>query len=209
MRPWILLTVVALAVLLACERRGLRPGVWVAKPLASAGFLAAALAAGALGSGYGRMVLAALILSWLGDVFLLARGSRPAFVAGLGSFLAAHLAYATAFLVRGVHPTPLALGAVALLPAAGIAWRWLAPHVPGGLRLPVVAYVLVITAMAALALGTLAAPWRPGVPLGALLFYVSDLAVARERFVAPSFWNRAWGLPCYYAAQLVLASTVA
>ena len=49
-----------------------------------------------------------------------------------------------------------------------------------------------------------------GAPLlaGALGFFVSDLAVARERFVAKSFSNKLWGLPLYYAAQLVLAGTV-
>jgi len=41
---------------------------------------------------------------------------------------------------------------------------------------------------------------------GALMFLVSDLAVARDRFVAQGFINRLWGLPLYYAAQLVLAS---
>jgi uncharacterized membrane protein YhhN len=44
--------------------------------------------------------------------------------------------------------------------------------------------------------------------VGALLFYVSDLAVARNRFVAPGFANRAWGLPAYYAGQMLLASTL-
>jgi hypothetical protein len=40
------------------------------------------------------------------------------------------------------------------------------------------------------------------------MFYLSDLAVARERFVSSTFWNRAWGVPLYFGAQLVLASTV-
>jgi hypothetical protein len=44
--------------------------------------------------------------------------------------------------------------------------------------------------------------------VGALLFFVSDLAVARDRFVSPGFANAAWGLPLYYAATLVLAATV-
>lgn len=43
---------------------------------------------------------------------------------------------------------------------------------------------------------------------GAALFYLSDLAVARHRFVAPGPENKLIGLPLYYAAQLILASTV-
>jgi hypothetical protein len=41
------------------------------------------------------------------------------------------------------------------------------------------------------------------------MFYVSDLAVARQRFVAQSWTNKLWGLPLYFGAQLVLAATVA
>jgi hypothetical protein len=33
--------------------------------------------------------------------------------------------------------------------------------------------------------------------------------VARDRFVSHQFVNRAWGLPLYYAAQLLLATTPA
>ena len=40
---------------------------------------------------------------------------------------------------------------------------------------------------------------------GAVLFFASDLGVARDKFVAPGFPNRAWGLPAYYAGQLLIA----
>lgn len=43
---------------------------------------------------------------------------------------------------------------------------------------------------------------------GAVLFYLSDLAVARDRFVKSSFLNRALGLPTYYLGQLLLAFTI-
>jgi uncharacterized membrane protein YhhN len=45
--------------------------------------------------------------------------------------------------------------------------------------------------------------------IGAVAFYLSDLAVARNRFVAPGVANRLWGLPLYYLAQLMLAWSVA
>jgi len=44
--------------------------------------------------------------------------------------------------------------------------------------------------------------------LGALLFLLSDLAVARDRFVAPVFINRVWGLPMYFCGQLLFAFSV-
>ena len=49
---------------------------------------------------------------------------------------------------------------------------------------------------------------RLGLYAGAALFYLSDLAVARQRFVAPGFENKLIGLPLYYAGQLLLASAV-
>ena len=46
------------------------------------------------------------------------------------------------------------------------------------------------------------------VAAGALLFYVSDLAVARHRFVKAELLNRAIGLPLYYAGQVLIAMSV-
>jgi uncharacterized membrane protein YhhN len=201
------LTLGSLAALLFAERRGSRAGVWLAKPLASAGFLWAALAAGALDSGYGRAVLAALALSFLGDVLLIP-DSRKSFLVGLVSFLLGHVAFAFAFAARGLSPAWVgaALPLVAL--AVVLALRWLGPHVEPSMRVPVRAYVMVISAMVLAAAGTVGAAGRPSILVGALAFYVSDLAVARQRFVAKTFWNKSWGLPLYYGAQLILASTV-
>jgi len=75
------------------------------------------------------------------------------------------------------------------------------------MKAPVYGYMAVISAMLVSAAG--AAPSDPAIFAGAALFYVSDLCVARERFVTPGFANGALGLPLYFAAQLVLAGTVA
>ena len=50
MTTFVLITVTALAVVLAAERRGLEGVQWIAKPVASWGFVAAALSLGAAGS---------------------------------------------------------------------------------------------------------------------------------------------------------------
>jgi uncharacterized membrane protein YhhN len=68
----------------------------------------------------------------------------------------------------------------------------------------VIAYIAVISTMLAAAAGTRV----PLIAVGALAFYFSDLSVARDRFVAPGFINRAWGLPLYYGAQLLLGWSV-
>ncbi len=42
----------------------------------------------------------------------------------------------------------------------------------------------------------------------ALSFYVSDVFVARDRFLKEEFINRLVGLPMYYAGQFLLAFSV-
>ncbi len=203
---WVGLTLAALAGLLLAERA--ESGTWVRrlKPLASIGFLGWALHNGAFESSYGRSIFAGLVLSWFGDVFLMSKRSSW-FLAGLVAFLAAHLAYIVAF--AGLEPswTRVAIAAAAL---GIIAWRvrrWLRPNLPESMKRPVDGYILVITTMVATAYGAWSSGASSVMLLGAVAFYLSDLSVARERFVAPAFINRLWGLPMYYVAQLLLGST--
>ena len=206
---WVVATGIAVVALLVAESRDFRPGVFVAKPAASTGFILVALASGAADSTYGCWVLAALAFSWLGDVLLIPRGARAAFLGGLVAFLLGHLLYAVGFAELGLDGAWLAVAALLVLGAATGALRWLNPHVEGEMVWPVRAYVVVISLMVVSAAG---ATGHTGVGLvlaGAVLFYVSDLAVARERFVAQTFTNRLWGLPTYYGGQVLLALSVA
>lgn len=179
----------------------LRPA---AKFASSAGFVLVAVVGGATGSAYGRWVLVALVLSAIGDLLLLGATTRT-FLAGLGAFLVAHLAYIGAFAVRGLEPAAAVLALGALTAPALVVVRWLWPHVPHRLRIPVAVYATVITLMVAAAVGTAANLATGTIPLAAIAFYLSDLAVARERFRAPGFVNKLWGLPLYYIAQYVFA----
>ncbi len=197
----------AVAALVGSEWRGWRPGVFVAKPLASAGVIALAWTQGASGSSYGRVLLAGLVLCALGDVLLIPKGARAAFLGGLVSFLLGHVAFAIAFGLRAFAAAAAAGMALLLAPAAGAALRWLGPHVPRSLVWPVRSYVFVISAMVAAAAGAALGSGAPVLLLGALSFFVSDLAVARERFVVSSPWNKVWGLPLYYAGTGLLAAT--
>jgi uncharacterized membrane protein YhhN len=203
-------TVVLVLGLMGAEYRESQAGKWLFKPLASAGFLWAAVEAGAAHHLVGQIMLVGFALGWLGDVLLIPHDKR-AFLAGLVAFLLGHVAFVAAFVVRGLDP---ALTGGVLLPlalVAAVVLKWLWPSL-GRMRGPVVAYVAVICAMVATAVGTAlgvsASVGRPPSGLllvGALLFFVSDLAVARNRFVLPGFVNRAWGLPAYYGGQLLLA----
>jgi uncharacterized membrane protein YhhN len=198
----------AVAGLLLAERFARPVAHAVLKLGASSAFVLVALSLDAPASPYGRWILAALVLSWLGDAALLSR--RPgAFLAGLGAFLIAHFCFALAF-CTGAFSLDAFL--VALAPALGVGialGRWLWPHLGARDRGPVAAYLATILVMCAAAAGYGAATGRWQVLLGAVLFAASDVAVARDRFVARSLRNKAWGAPAYYAAQLILAWSVA
>jgi len=201
----IIMTAVSISFYLYVEKRANRRAKAVLKPFASLGFLILALSSGALQSGWGIVLLIGLTFCTAGDLFLLSRNRGP-FSAGLASFLTGHLCYCAAIVMRGPAPVPVAVAAAALILPALFIWRWLRPHLAGGMRGPVAAYVVVISAMLALAIGApgTGVSWRL-IP-GALAFYLSDIAVARDRFVAPGFGNRVWGLPLYYFGQLLIAS---
>lgn len=204
--PWLVMASLV-AALLAVVRGGERwhRYEWLVKPAAAATFIVTGLSAGALSSSFGQVLLAGLVLAAGGDVLLIPRDKR-AFLAGLVSFLLGHVAYGVAFVVRGVDGIAVAVAGAALAALAVPILRWLWPHVERPMRGPVVAYVVVITAMVALAAGT---AWRGSgawLLVGSVGFYLSDLSVARDRFVSRGFVNRAWGLPLYFFAQLLLAS---
>jgi uncharacterized membrane protein YhhN len=149
-------------------------------------------------------LLAALLGSLAGDVFLMFPGF---FMPGLVAFLLAHLAYIA--LLRQDAPlfasprTWLGVGAVALLVCA-VLWTG---GLPVGLRAPVAAYVLVIAAMAALAIGRAQVLGNTAarlVALGAVCFMLSDTTLAINRFVAPLPHSAVWVLGSYCAAQCLI-----
>lgn len=157
------------------------------------------------GDTVGGLIVAGLALCAIGDVLLL--GNRT-FDIGLGVFLLGHVLY-----IAGFHAAlPIGqwswLVLAPLLIVSGGATRWLWPHL-GRRRFSVLAYVLVISVMVwggVSAFIEISLPWTAAA--GAILFYLSDLAVARHRFVQRSFINRALGLPIYYLGQLLLALTI-
>jgi uncharacterized membrane protein YhhN len=206
--PYVLVTLAAVAALMVAEathRPTLRA---VAKTTASTAFClyAWSLSDGG-GATYDRLILAALVCSWWGDVLLLSKRDTM-FMGGLGAFLLGHVAFAAAFWQHGTSSVALGASLLGFGLVARVVWRWLSPHVRGAMRAPVVAYVLVITVMVSLATAATMGGGSVRMLVGATAFFVSDLAVARDRFVAPGVSNRMWGLPLYYGAQLVLASTV-
>jgi uncharacterized membrane protein YhhN len=102
---------------------------------------------------------------------------------------------------------PALVTAAALVMPATVVGVWLWTPAGREMRPVVVAYIVVISAMVAGAVGAVAAGAPGVIAVAAPLFYVSDLFVARNRFVAPGFVNRLAGLPLYYAAQILFAAS--
>lgn len=201
-----LMTAVGLAGLLWGEWKD-NPGVRaVSKPFASLGFIVAAIGFGALESRYGQIVLLGLILGAIGDVCLLGK-PKQYFIAGLVSFLLGHVAYVVAFASLDISAPHAFIAAVAMAAVMAFVANWVFPHA-SDMRVSIGIYMLVIAAMCTVAIGAggAGAPWM--IPAGALMFAASDIAVVRDRFVAPGFVNRLWGLPLYYAAQLIIAWSI-
>jgi len=157
------------------------------------------------------LLIAALALGAAGDFFL-SRDGEAAFLAGLASFLAAHIAYVPLFLSAGGgmemlawQPWRLGLAVVAVIGAALLLYR-LIPAVESRMRAPVVLYTAAILAML-LAAATVPSPV---ILVGAILFVVSDSLLAVGRFLMPpdSPRQRPTGAAVwvfYYLAQAAIA----
>jgi uncharacterized membrane protein YhhN len=199
--------IAATAALVWAEFRKWRNARAIFKLVASTAFVLVALRLGATDSPFGRLILAALVLSWVGDVLLLSAQSRL-FLTGIASFLLAHVAFAAAFAQLPISALALVIGLVAMTLVGVVVLRWLWPHLTSFYRVAVSAYVAAIVAMCALAISTSAASGAWPLAVAAVAFAASDISVARDRFVSAGFINRSWGLPLYYAAQLVFALSV-
>ena len=206
--PPIICSALAVTGLVACDQFELRPGRYLFKPVAAAAFVWLALALGATESDYGRWLLAGLLGCMAGDLLLMPDSERS-FLAGLVAFLCGHLMFGVAFLQLPLDLVGLTASVVPALVMLVFAIRWLLPCVMPDMKLPVTAYIMVITGMLLCAGTTAGQSASVLIIAGAWGFAISDLAVARQQFVQPSRWNGLWGTPLYFLSQMVLAASIA
>ncbi len=162
-------------------------------------------------AGYGLWIVIGLILCLCGDICL-ALERDSAFKAGLAAFLLGHVAYVVAFAQLTSLRSFIAWPGLVVVAVSAVVFVWLRPRL-GRMLVPVSAYMAVITLMVIGAWAVFAAPGSS--PLGtrllfggAVLFYLSDLFVARNRFVSEGWINRLFGLPLYYLGQFLLAFSI-
>jgi uncharacterized membrane protein YhhN len=200
-----------------------RRAEYVAKPLTMVLLIAAALAIahahaapGTSGAHHATTYLvvatvAALVLSMIGDVFLMLPEDSPSaaanFVLGLAAFLLAHVAYIAGFVRLRSHGgyaisfvlTGLILAA-ALFTVVGLPIRAAARDEDPALAVPVLAYVSVISLM------VVSAWWTGDLRIipGALLFAVSDAMIGWTRFVRKDWELDVPIIVTYHLAQILL-----
>lgn len=206
-----LFCMVAALGLVVAEYHGARQAQWVLKPLAAGLFILQAILLEPFGQAYGLLILLGLVLSALGDVFLLPRDKPLILKAGMLAFGLAHLAYAAAFFgFTGTALGPLSLVAVpvALLLAGFTVW-WLFPKLGTPDRVAVAIYALLIGLMVVGAFLYAGGVLPMTVALAAGMFAVSDLFVARDRFVVRDPRNSLILTPLYFGAQCLFALSIA
>jgi uncharacterized membrane protein YhhN len=156
---------------------------------------------------YKVAIIAGLVCSLAGDVFLMLPSDR--FVAGLVSFLIAHLCYIAAFTAG----TGFGFSWRSLVPCViygVIIFTILSPHL-GEMKLPVVVYIIAILVMAWQSWERWSQTGQSGALLaflGAVLFVISDSALAINRFGEGYKGARALTLSTYFAAQWLIARSV-
>jgi uncharacterized membrane protein YhhN len=189
---------------------GIRAGVFGASSqtyrlAASTSFVLAGVVGGGLkrGNRYGFRVVLGLVFCWFGDVL-----GPWNFMWGVGAFLLGHCFFIAAFASRRMTGAR-AMRAAGFYAVTGAALSvWLLPRVPLRDLALVLPYMVVISAMAVMAcsIDVRRGGWL--IPWGAFLFYVSDIFVARWRFVAQDEINGYVCYPLYYAACMMLALSV-
>ena len=197
--------------LLFFEKNGDQRGKLPTKTILSGLFILTALLQPHPLPEYFYILLIGLVFCLGGDVFLALPQERM-FLFGLVSFLLGHVCYVLCFFyVADLNPWTWGGSAIGLA-TSGLVFYWLRPHL-GSMLVPVIAYIIVITAMvigAFTVLGdsTLHSTGQLLVIFGAVSFYISDVFVARDRFLKTEFANRLIGLPLYYGGQFLLAFSI-
>ena len=202
----VLLVILTSAVHILAEYRGPRWHVYIFKPLTMVFICLIAILGQATLPPYKYMIIAGLVFSMAGDVFLMLPSDR--FVAGLVAFLVAHLFYIVAFIseISTLIWWPL----IPLVTYGIVIYFVLAPYL-GKLKPPVLIYIAVILIMAWFAWERWNHSIQSGAFLayvGAVLFIISDTILAINRFLRAFKLARVLNLTTYFAAQCLIASSV-
>ncbi len=161
---------------------------------------------------YTNGVLLGLTFSLGGDIALMFQDNKKAFRVGLALFLLAHIVYAAVFTIIGEFSGLSAVSAVVAMALGLVIYKIMQPNL-GTMKGPVIAYILIISVMLVQAVSVcknadIADSQAGMIIAGALLFYISDVILAANRFWRPFRYHRI-SLAFYYSGQLLIALSAA
>jgi uncharacterized membrane protein YhhN len=158
-----------------------------------------------------------ILLSLTGDILLMISLDRL-FLAGLIAFLLAHLAYLIGFNIPipEISAWGFVLATIVGLGGVRVMRRIVAPLTSSGqarMRMPIIIYSAVISLMLLSAMMKMTEiTWNTNaaalVGVGAFLFYVSDIILAWNKFVAPIQNGRIYNIGAYHLGQIMLIAGV-
>lgn len=140
------------------------------------------------------LFIAGLVMSFFGDLFLMYSWG---FIAGLSSFLIAHILYILTFKPYFQNKNLAAIPFITLF--VSTLYGFLYPHL-GVIKIPVLLYAVTIVSMLYVALGT-QSKW---IIIGALLFVISDSILALHIFYKNSIIGGMSVMTTYVLAQYCL-----
>ena len=199
------LATIAAALTISAEYHGSRQTLYFAKPLAILLIIVLVLVPKyPVSLFYKYMILAGLVCSLIGDVFLMLESNR--FIHGLISFLIAHMFYSAAFLVEGGRA--VSMWAALPLFAFGGLMLWFLWRGLGKLKVPVIVYMLALLVMAWAGSSRYLVTGQGGSLLaaaGAILFVASDSVLAIDKFRGRFRLAQLLILATYFIAQCLIA----
>ncbi|MBC7908971.1 MAG: lysoplasmalogenase [Pyrinomonadaceae bacterium] len=199
------LIVVSAALTISAEYHGPKRHVYLFKPLTVILIiLLAFMPKYPVAPFYRYMIVAGLVCSLVGDMFLMLPSNR--FIQGLLSFLVAHIFYIAAFAFSGERTLskwaalPLLIYGVVM-----VCWLW---SFLGKMKAPVIIYMLVILLMAWMALSRYLETGVSGsflAALGSIFFLASDSILAVNKFKSGFRSAQLHILITYFMAQWLIA----
>lgn len=211
--PIIPLLVISVSLLVWFEIQKKKTGIYILKPISTILVIAACLLSLSDAGSYlpfTLSILLGLLFSFGGDLALMFQERPTPFRIGLVLFLLAHVIYGGAFVYFAGRVPQFPIIAALFFGLGTAVYLLLLPGL-GSMKVSVGVYVLIISFMAAAAVSTLYSPRITPVTAalitaGSLLFYVSDVILALNRFRLPMKYNRLSLVP-YYAGQFMIAAS--
>jgi len=153
-------------------------------------------------------VIIGMALSWIGDMFIIVT-SKYTFLLALGSFLLTHISYSCGLYSIGVDLKWLNSSIILLLTCDYLFLSYLLPKLKDkSMTIPVIGYVIAISIMDILAIGTTGKTGNWIYAAAATTFSISDICVAKDRLIKFDNLTEICGMLLYYVAQFLFATSI-